>query len=566
MLSLLKEASAGDVDLEVFAKAMGYDRVFAKLAVMKAVIAELSASEIKVLPTNIDGVIDRDKIDVSSIFGAGISINGDGSITGGDGNTGWTISGDGKATFNKATIKGDGIFEGQLVNDVLTTHPTVVEFSKNATLAKDMWSTKTLFDSLTDVPFKNAFTTKSGSYNGETVAGVARQHGATDASTLLYETSGESGAVNAGGSRSLVDYTVPESFTQPILMKASGSLGGTMNNAYWCIKRNGIWYDLNMSTECYVKPGDLIRLYGHSWAWWGSQTMTNNYLRLYSQPERMILDSVTSDGVSYVSTASVVNLASFTAAQTKGCGQVEVSFGKCWIKYTAKIEILSDGQVVGTISDINGSSIRRKYSIKSGKTVLVRATIPSSYTQSSGDDKTTYNPEVTTRVSCISLLSDFAGEGTIIKTGNVYSLPVTDSDADYRTKAISGIWNPVMERISGRSVLDLFSDLDRNRPYSTDAEATNTVTKNGTASSRIITITLSTTDLSYYMDDNTNDVIYASDVFTSFSCILSIAGNNVASIDTAHIFPKSNNSYDIGKDDNRYKVGWFTKVWGAVAN
>lgn len=299
--------------------------------------------------------------------------------------------------------------------------------------------------------------------------------------------------------------------------------------------------------------------------------MTNHYMRLYSQLERMILNHVTSNGISYKnqSTETVVTLASFTASQTRGCQQVELSFGKCWVKETAKIEVICDGAVVGTVSYINGSSFRKRYNITAGKTVVVRATVPAVYTTDSGDDETTHYPEVTTRISCISLwASSLSNEGVLLRTsnGDIRFLSVKNDDSDYRTDAISGIWNPVMERISGRSVLDLFSDLDRDRPYSTDTEATNTVTKNGTASSRIITITLSTTDLSYYMDDNTNDVIYASDVFTSFSCILSIAGNNVASIDTAHIFPKSNNSYDIGKDDNRYKVGWFTKVWGAVAN
>lgn len=70
-------------------------------------------------------------------------------------------------------------------------------------------------------------------------------------------------------------YPLKNNYSYPIYVQASCSLGGTMNDIYvefWNQFDDPTKLQKGRSWSGWIMPGQLVGIYGHSWAWWGNQT------------------------------------------------------------------------------------------------------------------------------------------------------------------------------------------------------------------------------------------------------------------------------------------------------
>lgn len=558
---LISEGISDDVNL--WAKAIGCDQVFGKLAAMDAIIKNLFVNDIRIGENG-------------SLSGGAYNQNGNLERLG----KGFYLGSDGSfkcrnAEMDNITIDFQSIFRGNIEQNALTTHSQILESSITKTYSAGCWTVDDLYTffntkALELIPFVMKTDVQS-IFEGTSYSELYfKQTG----SVLRYEDLSDHASIVAAGSSNsdVIDWVVPND-VPVVYMSVSCSLPGTMNEAYFTILRNGRWLDMSSSCNFYALPGDKIRMRGRSWAWWGQQTLKCTSFKAWSHlDEGLLLGAKT-----LVSGRTFTGVAQQTV-RTKiedivipsGCDQIAICF---WGKFTSSTIEVYQGETLLKSGTPNYQS-RLVVNVTEHSTISIYANMIG-YSESD-DDSTSYYAGSVAVDEMIVVYKTILSKGLLLrsptksfifkcredgKRWNSSRLMVESSefgwDSDHHLTGIDGavLLNDLADK-QGKGWINLSQlpapELSINgKSYA--AVSINVV--NG-----ICTFLLNNGEqVSVFQNDEYHEC------YSQLSATLATT-SEAERVETMTLLPKETGTYYLGNKDRIWREGYFKKVYGAVYN
>ena len=294
-MKIFKQGNISSNDFENWLDALELKSFYQTLVVSTLLVNSLLANNgqflnsLRISENNIEGTLNN-KLDKPELFKDGITLNTDGSMqanwSGLDENgypiSGWKIEGNGKSYFNGSTmINADvnKITAEQIVHKALKTIDQKNGATINYSLAQNEWLSNDFFNQFDSnhINRNNYNITLNGvSYDYFLKTNNVDQY-------LLYDTNPYTTKISAHDNKILHTWT--NTFGYPIYVTVKATLDGTMNEVVWEII-NGTYprklCQLSKIEVCFVLfPNEILQCRANSWALWGSQNASVNYVRFH---------------------------------------------------------------------------------------------------------------------------------------------------------------------------------------------------------------------------------------------------------------------------------------------
>ncbi len=295
-MKLFKIGNISSSNFEDWLDAIDLKNFYQTLVVSNLFVNALLANDgqflnsLRISKDNIEGNL-NDKLDKPNLFKDGITLNPDGSMqanwdgldeTTGYPKSGWKIGGDGQSFFKGATIidaNVQGLTADQISHNALTTVDEGDETTIEYTLPKNEWLGSDYFDQFEENHITRA--NHSISYDNKTWEYFLKT--SISDRYLLIDTTPHTTSISAHERETIGTWT--NTFGYPVYVKAKATLGGSMNEIIWSVyggtKTRIVEKNSDREVNIILREGETLKAEGHSWALWGSQDASINYVYFY---------------------------------------------------------------------------------------------------------------------------------------------------------------------------------------------------------------------------------------------------------------------------------------------
>lgn len=576
-----------------------------KMLVASAIVAD----NITVNSANVKGKISVSQLSTQKEDGSeGINITPS-EISGSDseGKKSWSFRSDGSATLTNVNISGT-VSATNVDHEALKT---VQGTSLSAASNVQNWTAPA--DTYTEA---DAYAYASKTYHPISWAGYSYLSKACDIACfgngvpspdISTESTGQQtkGQAMAVGTRYKNSKNVPantgawninplkNNYSYPVYVKASCSLSGNMNDIYiefWNQYDSPTKLQKGRSWSGWIMPGQLVGVYGHSWAWWGNQTGSGQieayendgepYLgyQKFAEYAEAIAPNTQSTAKQYVKMfdltlpagTRIVRLFAVNTSLGTNNNTVCIGYGSGTPQYIYKYATASNGDYLFDLSGIDISSTP----------IWISADINPVY-NSGGEDEDPYynNYSINMRMISVFYYHSFNGIRRCMvrsTSGEVqYILPTDGTDPNtYHIQSAEPSTIPgftsssYLYYVSGDSVIAKLASIGIG--YGKTVECSTTATSSATFTSvveskqysisSLVNVTLNSNRLQFYKSGTESQHIYAKGqgdnanigVYSSVNLRLYLVGGNTR-IQTQQIVPFADNTYSIGTSTNKYK-------------
>ena len=294
-MKIFRQGNISQNDFENWLDALELKSFYQTLVVSTLLVNSLLANDgqflnsLKISENNIEGTLNN-KLDKPELFKDGITLNSDGSMqanwSGLDENgypiSGWKIEGNGKSYFNGSTmINADvnKITAEQIVHKALKTIDQKNGDTIDYTLAKNEWLSNDFFNQ-----FDSNHINRNNYgiiYNGDSFDYFLKTDNYDQ--YLLEDNNSYITEISAHDNKILHTWT--NTFSYPVFVTAKARLDGTMNAIVWEIINGSYPRELcsisQIEVDFVLFPNETLQCRGTSWALWGSQNASVNYVRFH---------------------------------------------------------------------------------------------------------------------------------------------------------------------------------------------------------------------------------------------------------------------------------------------
>ncbi len=446
---------------------------------------------------------------------------------------------------------------------------------------------------------------------GETIEGEGSNHRALVLGKQYYN----SKTINAGNNKTIL-YRLLNNYSFPIWVYADLSLGGTMNNIVAKVyhSKDSDWlYNYNDKADAWVclMPNQEIAVTANSWAWWGSQT-AKAYIRVYPSYKNLCFAynpvEVTSlRATTYTGSASAYtyNLFSITlptghptslmvVLNSKTAGSANLADTK-YVSFKATGGATERWCTASFALDDNYTWVWHVSGIPSDATelqlyVTLKGT-EATTDQETGETTTEtvyYNLIISRLVYAIcynyethnALIRYDDGSLQYLGTTKDYVQGTFSEKANVRY-ASSSIYNQIKTSLGVEN--GEYNITAEDTPVEIEGETktlpTTSITIDGTTYTGMSKMIVTDTYVSFW-GDTSSVIIYASgynstgagsandggwygDTYATIDATISVL-NQPLGASTALLFPKANNTYDLGQKDCIYRTLYVNEVEGVT--